>query len=78
MDVAREGTGLRGGRFDGLHAETEAALDVGAIAARGRRNPGLPFIRERAESFGGRVEVRSHPGGGTVVRLAIPLREESR
>jgi signal transduction histidine kinase len=53
-------------------------FDVGAVAARGRRNFGLQFMRERAELIGARFEVRSRPDGGTVVRLAIPLREESR
>ena len=54
-------------------------FDVGAVAARGRRNFGLQFMRERAELIGAQFEVRSRPDGGTVVRLAIPVRgEESR
>jgi two-component system sensor histidine kinase DegS len=54
-------------------------FDVGAVAARGRRNFGLQFMRERAELIGARFEVRSHPDGGTVVRIAIPRgAEESR
>jgi two-component system sensor histidine kinase DegS len=48
-------------------------FDVGAIAARGRRNFGLQFMRERAELIGARFDVRSRPDGGTVVRLAIPM-----
>jgi signal transduction histidine kinase len=52
---------------------------VGAVAARGRRNFGLQFMRERAELIGARFEVRSRPDGGTVVRIAIPRgAEESR
>jgi two-component system nitrate/nitrite sensor histidine kinase NarX len=47
-------------------------FDVGAVAARGRRNFGLQFMRERAELIGARFDVRSRPEGGTVVRLAIP------
>lgn len=47
-------------------------FDVGAVAARGRRNFGLQFMRERSELIGGRFDVRSRPDGGTVVRLAIP------
>ncbi len=46
-------------------------FDVGAVAARGRRNFGLQFMRERAELIGARFDVRSRPDGGTVVRLAI-------
>lgn len=54
-------------------------FDVGAVAARGRRNFGLQFMRERAELIGANFEVRSRPDGGTVVRIAIPLgTEESR
>jgi two-component system sensor histidine kinase DegS len=45
-------------------------FDVGAVAARGRRNFGLQFMRERAELIGARFEVRSRPDGGTVVRIA--------
>jgi signal transduction histidine kinase len=47
-------------------------FDLGAVAARGRRNFGLQFMRERAELIGARFDVRSQPDGGTVVRLAIP------
>ncbi len=47
-------------------------FDVGAVAARGRRNFGLQFMRERAGLIGARFDVRSRPDGGTVVRLAIP------
>lgn len=54
-------------------------FDVGAVAARGRRNFGLQFMRERAELIGARFEVRSRPDAGTVVRIAIPRGgEESR
>jgi two-component system sensor histidine kinase DegS len=52
-------------------------FDVGAVAARGRRNFGLQFMRERAELIGAQFEVRSRPGGGTVVGLMIPVGEES-
>jgi two-component system sensor histidine kinase DegS len=54
-------------------------FDVGAVAARGRRNFGLQFMRERAEMIGAEFEVRSRPDGGTVVRIAIPRgAEESK
>jgi two-component system sensor histidine kinase DegS len=58
-------------------------FDIGAVAARGRRNFGLEFMRERAELIGARFDVRSRPDGGTVVRLTIPTEpavggEESR
>ena len=58
-------------------------FDIGAVSARGRRNFGLQFMRERAELIGARFDVRSRPDGGTVVRLTIPTEpavggEESR
>jgi two-component system nitrate/nitrite sensor histidine kinase NarX len=54
-------------------------FDVGAVAARGRRNFGLQFMRERAELIGSRLDVRSRPDGGTIVRLVIPVGDkESR
>jgi len=34
---------------------------------------GLGIMRERAEEMGGRLEVESHPGCGTKVRLTVPL-----
>ena len=48
-------------------------FDVGAVAARGRRNFGLQFMQERAELIGGHFEVHSRPDDGTIVRLAIPM-----
>jgi two-component system sensor histidine kinase DegS len=56
-------------RDDGRGFEAES------VAARGRRNFGLQFMRERAELIGARLDVRSEPDGGTVVRLAIPMGE---
>jgi two-component system sensor histidine kinase DegS len=51
-------------------------FDVGAVAARGRRNFGLQFMQERAELIGARFEVHSRPDGGTLVQLAIPVGAE--
>ena len=51
-------------------------FDTGAVAARGRRNFGLQFMRERAELVGARFEVRSRPDAGTVVRLAVPMTQK--
>ncbi len=48
-------------------------FDVEAVAARGRRNFGLQFMRERAELVDARLDIRSTPNDGTVVRLTIPL-----
>ncbi len=48
-------------------------FDVDAVAARGRRNFGLQFMRERAELIGAQLEIRSRPGAGTIVSLTIPM-----
>ena len=48
-------------------------FDLGAVAARGRRNFGLQFMQERAELIGAHFEVHSQPDNGTIVRLAIPM-----
>jgi len=36
---------------------------------------GLLSMRERASSLGGRFEIRSEPGGGTIISVTVPLRE---
>lgn len=38
---------------------------------------GLRIMRERAQRIGGRIEVRSRPGAGTVVRLTLPVVQTS-
>lgn len=48
-------------------------FDVATVAARGRRNFGLQFMRERAELIGAQLEIRSRPGAGTIVSLTIPM-----
>ena len=42
-------------------------------AVIGRDRTGLTGMRERAALFGGRFTVASTPGGGTVVRIGVPL-----
>jgi signal transduction histidine kinase len=45
-----------------------------ALASVGHH--GLGIMRERAKEMGGRLEVESHPGDGTQVRLIVPLAGE--
>jgi two-component system sensor histidine kinase DegS len=66
-------TGLEDGQWVLEVRDDGRGFDTGAVAARGRRNFGLQFMRERAELVGAQFEVRSRPEAGTVVRLAIPL-----
>lgn len=42
-------------------------------AERASESGGLRGMRDRAELFGGRVEIRSQPGQGTSVVLSLPL-----
>jgi signal transduction histidine kinase len=53
-------------------------FDPTSVALAGGRHFGLRFMRERAELIGARLDVRSGPGGGTIVRLAVPLGGERR
>jgi len=47
-------------------------FDIGAVAARGRRNFGLQFMRERAELMGSSLQIESRQGEGTRILLRIP------
>jgi len=37
---------------------------------------GVRTMRERITKAGGRLEIRSMPGEGTVVRISLPLQQE--
>jgi two-component system sensor histidine kinase DegS len=67
------GSALADGQWTLEVRDDGRGFDTGAVAARGRRNFGLQFMRERAELVGAQFEVRSRPEAGTVVRLAIPM-----
>jgi signal transduction histidine kinase len=44
------------------------------LEVRGRKTFGLLGIRERALMFGGDSKIDSKPGGGTILRILIPLK----
>ena len=69
-------TAIEGGDWVLTVRDDGRGFDVGAVAARGRRNFGLQFMRERAELISASFEVHSRPDGGTLVRLAIPVGAE--
>ncbi|MGI5372407.1 sensor histidine kinase [Streptomyces iakyrus] len=46
------------------------------IPPRHRAGVGLRSMRERAAEIGGRLEVTSAPGGGTLVRAALPVGDQ--
>jgi two-component system NarL family sensor kinase len=48
---------------------------VATMARRGERGLGLLGMRERVDALGGRFELRSAPGQGTEVSVAIPIVE---
>ncbi|HEX2092667.1 MAG TPA: ATP-binding protein [Longimicrobiaceae bacterium] len=52
-----------------------SGFDVAAAMAGERRGLGLFGMQERAAYLGGRVEIRSRPGGGTQVRVEVPAEE---
>ena len=74
--AATVATVIKGGDWVLTVRDDGRGFDVGAVAARGRRNFGLQFMRERAELIGAQFEVHSRPDGGTLVRLAIPVGAE--
>jgi two-component system sensor histidine kinase DegS len=77
--AATVASAIEGGNWILTVRDDGRGFDVGAVAARGRRNFGLQFMRERAELIGAQFEVHSRPDGGTLVRLAIPVgAEENR
>jgi signal transduction histidine kinase len=47
----------------------------GSALASGRASHGLESMAHRLEAVGGRFELQSQPGQGTVVQLAVPLRQ---
>jgi signal transduction histidine kinase len=66
----------------GLHAELRddgRGFDTSADPApRGMRSHGLANMRWRAERLGGSLVIDSRPGGGTCIRLAVPLQQRRR
>ncbi len=64
-------------------AEVEVAADQGMLrvcvrddgcgGADSSRGSGLTGLRDRVEAIGGRISLRSPPGAGTAVEIALPL-----
>ncbi len=54
-------------------SDNGTGFDTGALGDDGRKHVGLKNTRERLELMcGGRLEIVSHPGEGTTVRMIIP------
>jgi signal transduction histidine kinase len=60
-------------RFEPGSLTLEVADEGRGIEAGGRRGLGLVAMRERAELLGGTIDFSEPAGGGTIVRLQIPL-----
>ncbi|MBI4674193.1 MAG: GAF domain-containing sensor histidine kinase [Chloroflexi bacterium] len=48
-------------------------FDVNAVHAQPKAHLGLIGMQERAAGIGGALEIASRPGGGTCIRLVVPL-----
>jgi signal transduction histidine kinase len=74
---AAKHSGATKGRVD-LSATPETIVveirDDGGGGANLTGGTGLRGLADRTEALGGRIEVNSPPGGGTVVRATLPLR----
>lgn len=53
-------------------------FDLDTLDEESVRHFGLEFMRERAESVGGTLEIETKPGEGTKVIVKVPLAEEER
>ncbi|MBI2958385.1 MAG: HAMP domain-containing protein [Chloroflexi bacterium] len=53
-------------------------FDAGMIESRQKASPGvgLEGMRERVRLIGGRLEIASQPGGGTTIKVEVPLVQE--
>jgi len=57
-------------------SDAGVGYDPAALTARPRRGLGLVSVRERLSFIGGKLEVQSVPGDGTVAILSAPLSSE--
>jgi signal transduction histidine kinase len=65
-----------GGELRLTVADDGRGFDAAALPRAAAPRFGLATMRERAQAIGGRLEIRSAPGRGTVVELRLPIAEE--
>ncbi|MCW2941260.1 MAG: two-component system sensor kinase, partial [Actinomycetia bacterium] len=51
--------------------------DDGVGGADPSRGTGLTGLTDRVEALGGRLDVSSHPGEGTLIKADLPIRAET-
>ena len=77
--AARVEVGAASGRVWARVSDAGAGFDPGALAVGEEgAGSGLRGIRDRVDLFGGRLEVRSAPGRGTVLEVDLPLSDPSK
>jgi signal transduction histidine kinase len=72
VDRARLTIRCEGGEIVAQVEDTGRGFDIASSARHRGPHFGLATMRERAEGVGGKLEVRSAPGGGTVVTVRLP------
>jgi signal transduction histidine kinase len=60
-------------RFEARELELEVADDGRGLGTEGRPGLGLVAMRERADLLGGSIQLLEADGGGTIVRMRVPL-----
>ncbi|WP_199422519.1 sensor histidine kinase [Actinotalea solisilvae] len=73
VEVADTGAGVPADEVDGVWEELARASTAGDVAGTGL---GLSLVRSVARLHGGRAEMRSRVGHGTVVSLRLPVRHD--
>ena len=75
-NAAKHAGRIRSARRDFDHPEKSSVeiRDNGSGGANLARGTGLRGLVDRVEALGGRLELESPAGGGTVVRAELPLR----
>lgn len=70
--------GMNGSKAYISIADDGLGFDAGRLEGDNGSHFGLVFMRERMEQIGGSLKIESTPGGGTVLRLDVPTRDQGR
>lgn len=67
--------GLDGNKAFIVISDDGHGFDTGRINHGETGHFGLVFMRERVEQIGGTIKIHSAPGGGTILKLDVPIRK---